>query len=130
MSENSVDKDKTALVNYEEVLKAFAVSSVVSLVAGPIGILGASGWFLREIYKARKSGKASKPTADDIDTLCKIIEIGREQGLSELVIEMADSIAANIDFGVAESLFEGVRIGLGGKVGTLRKIHIKYQDMS
>lgn len=125
MSDSHVDKAETARVNFDEVLKAVAVGSVASLIS-PIGPLGVSGWFLSEIYKALKRKKEIAPAPDNMEVLREIIETGREQGLSELFIEMEDSVAVGIDFGVAESLFEGVNITLGVKTGKRWKIHIKY----
>ena len=121
---DKVDKDETAHINFDQVLKAIAIGSVIP----PLGVLGVSGWFLSEIYKTLKSKKEIAPAPDNMEVLREIIETGREQGLSELVIEMETSIAAGIDFGVAESLFEGVKITLGVKTGKRWKVHIKYQD--
>ena len=125
MSDGHVDKDKTAHINFNNVLKAMAVGSVAGLIS-PIGVFGASSWLLAEIYKALKSKKEIAPAPDNMEVLREIIETGKEQGLSELVVEMDQSIAAGIDFGVAENLFEGVKITLGVKTGKSWKIHIKY----
>lgn len=84
MSDSHVDKDKTARVNFDEALKAITVGSVASLVS-PLGVFGASGWFLSEIYKVLKSKKEIAPAPDNMEVLREIIETRTEQGLSELV---------------------------------------------
>ena len=122
MSDPHVDKDETPRVNYDEILKAAATATIMAAavpLAGPI--LG--------MYHAIKILQKSKPTPSKptpTENLMEIIKAGKEQGLSELEIEMDKSAAVGITLGVFTD-FGGVSINpeFEGKNRIL--IRIKYK---
>ena len=91
MSDTHVDKDGTTRVNYDEILKAAATTAIIATtfpLSGPISA----------IHQAIKTLQKSKPTP--AENLIEIIKAGKEQGLSELEVEMDKSAAVGINLSV------------------------------
>ena len=117
MSDTHADKDGTSRVNYDEILKAAATTAIIAItfpLAGPI----------LAMYQAVKVLQRSKPTPTE--NLIEIIKAGKEQGLSELEIEMDKSTAVGITLS-AFTDFGGVSINpeFEGKNRILIKINYK-----
>jgi hypothetical protein len=116
MSDTHIDNDKTAHVDFDDILEG-VISNVILSSIIPFG-------FIPAIYKALRTKQKSKPTPTE--NLIEVIKTGKEQGLSKLEVEMKRSTAGKIDFAVFE-VIEGINFNIEAKDENHMIIKAKYK---
>ena len=116
MSDTHTEKDETTRIDYDKLLKNLNIGIMLSGIT-PLG-------FLPLIYQVLKASQKSKPTPTE--NLKEIIKAGKEQGLSELEVEMDKSTAAGIDFGIFSD-FGGVSVNPEFEVKNRILLKVKYK---
>ena len=122
MSDTHDEKDEITRIHYNKILGMALANTLLSTM--PMGGLLIEMTRSLDLLQKSKALKKSKPT--DTENLIEIIKSGKEQGVSEMKVEVDKSTAAGLNVGLIK---KGVDANgtIGVKTQNRTVLEIKYK---